>query len=108
MEDFLWDRAFALEQASDDEELLQELILLFHDSSAGDLARIKEGAARGDAVAMGDAAHSIKGAAASLGIESIRAVAAELEEAGRSGNLQAATQLLPELESLLLKFKASN
>ena len=106
MEDFHWDRDFALEQASDDEELLQELIDLFHESSAGDLAGIKEAAALGDAVAMGDAAHSIKGAAASLGIESIRAVAAQQEEAGRSGDLEEAKRLLPELESLLKQFKS--
>ena len=106
MGDFSWDRAFALEQASDDAELLQELINLFHDSSASDLAKIKEGAARGNPALMGDASHSIKGAAASLGIESIRAVAAELEEAGRSGDLAGAKNLLPRLESLLLQFKS--
>ena len=106
MGDFRWDRAFALEQASDDAELLQELIDLFHDSSASDLAKIKQGAARGDAAMMGDASHSIKGAAASLGIESIRAVTAELEEAGRSGDLDGAKKLLPHLESLLLQFKS--
>ena len=108
MGDFSWDRAFALEQASDDEELLQELINLFHDSSASDLAKIKEWAAQGDPVAMSDASHSIKGAAASLGIESIRAVASDLETAGRSGDLAGAKKLLPDLESLLRQFKSIN
>lgn len=106
MGDFIWDRAFALEQSSDDEELLRELLNLFHDSSASDLAKIKEGAAQGDAGVMGDASHSIKGAAASLGIESIRAVASELEKAGRSGDLAGAKKLLPDLESLLRQFKS--
>jgi len=106
MGDFSWDRAFALEQASDDEELLQELINLFHDSSASDLARIKEGADENNPAAMGDASHSIKGAAASLGIESIRAVASELEKAGRSGDLAGAKKLVPDLESLLRQFKS--
>ncbi|MBI5556070.1 MAG: Hpt domain-containing protein [Deltaproteobacteria bacterium] len=107
MVDFKWDRDFALEQASDDEELLQELIDLFHSSSAGDLARIKEGAIQEDPVAMGDAAHSIKGAAASLGIEGIKCVAADLERAGRLGDLDGAKALLPDLESLLKQFQAS-
>lgn len=106
MGDFSWDRAFALEQASDDEDLLQELVNLFHDSSASDLAKIREGAAQGNAGAMGDASHSIKGAAASLGIESIRSVASELEKAGRSGDLAGAKKLLPDLESLLRQFKS--
>ena len=43
MGDLKWDRSFALEQASDDEELLEELITLFHDSSASDLEKIKKG-----------------------------------------------------------------
>jgi HPt (histidine-containing phosphotransfer) domain-containing protein len=106
MGELKWDRAFALEQACDDEDLLQELLGLFHESSADDLARIKEGALQGNAVGMGDASHSIKGAAASLGIESIRSVAAALEKAGRSGDLDGAMRVLPDLEALLLQFKS--
>ncbi len=100
-----WDRNFALEQAADDEELLAELIDLFHDSSASDLAAIKEGAASADVAAMGDAAHSIKGASASLGIEGIRSVAADLEKVGRAGDLEEAKSYLPLLEELLEQFK---
>ena len=106
MGELKWDRAFALEQACDDEDLLQELLGLFHESSADDLARIKEGALQGNAVGMGDASHSIKGAAASLGIESIRSVAAALEKAGRSGDLDGAMRIVPDLEVLLLQFKS--
>ncbi len=107
MVDVQWDRNFALEQAADDEELLDELIDLFHDSSASDLAAIKEGASNGDAAAMGDAAHSIKGASASLGIEGIRHVADGLEKAGRARDLEGAKSYLPDLEKLLEQFKNS-
>lgn len=103
-----WDRNFAFEQAGEDEELLQELLNLFHDSSAGDLAKIKDGAAQENSQAIGDAAHSIKGAAASLGINHICSVAATMEEAGRSGNIELAKKLMPELETLLLQFKTAN
>lgn len=106
MPDLQWERAFALEQAGDDEELLDELITLFHESSANDLHKIKVNAASGDAAAMGDAAHSIKGAAASLGIEGIRAVAENLEKAGRSGDLERASSLMPVLEEMLTDFKS--
>jgi len=105
MADALWDRDFALEQAADDEELLAELIDLFHDSSASDLAAIKEGALSADTAAIGDAAHSIKGASASLGIEGIRSVAADIEKAGRAGDLEKAKSYLPMLEELLVQFK---
>jgi len=84
-----WDRNFALEQAGDDEAILSELLLLFRDSSVADIARIQEGLERQDAIAVADAAHSIKGAAASLGVDEIRAVAADLEKLGRSGDLSA-------------------
>lgn len=36
MSDLRWNKAFALEQAAEDEELLQELIVIFKDSSASD------------------------------------------------------------------------
>lgn len=102
MTDLDWDRNFALEQAGDDEEMLAELLVLFHDSSASDLARINDGLAVEDAVAVADAAHSIKGAAASLGVEGVRKTAAELEKKGRAGDLSQGKMLAIEL-SLLLK-----
>jgi len=101
MADLQWDKNFALEQAGDDEEILKELLVLFKQSSADDLAKIRAGFEAGDPVAVGDAAHSIKGAAASLGIEAIRKVAYEMEKAGRGGDLEGARVHLPELEDLL-------
>jgi len=101
MADLQWDRAFALEQAGDDEEMLAELLDLLRSSGQADLERIKAAMTGGDAQAMGDAAHSIKGAAASLGMESLRLVAHELEKAGRSGDLAGASRLLPDLEAML-------
>lgn len=99
-----WDRNFALEQAGDDEEMLGELLALFCDSSASDLARINAGLAADDAVAVADAAHSIKGAAASLGVEGVRRITAELEKEGRAGNLSRAPILAAQLAELLKDF----
>ncbi len=96
-----WDRGFALEQSGDDEEMLEELLGLFRDSSASDLAKIQQGAASDDAVQIAEAAHSIKGAAASLGVQGIQRVAADLEKAGRAEDLATAKQRIPDLESLL-------
>lgn len=107
MADVLWNRDFALEQVADDEELLVELVDLFYDSSAGDLAAIKDAVANGDAQGMSDGAHSIKGAAASLGIEGIRNVTADIEKAGRSGDLEGGKSYIPALEELLEQFKNS-
>lgn len=68
MADLKWDKAFALEQAADDEELLAELMDIFKDSSANDLNLIEEGLAEKNADKVCSAAHSIKGASASLGL----------------------------------------
>ncbi|HIJ79711.1 MAG: Hpt domain-containing protein [Desulfobulbaceae bacterium] len=103
MVDLGWDRSFALEQSGDDEEILEELLDLFRDSSASDLAKIKNGVADRDSVAVADAAHSIKGAAASLGIEGIRRVATDMEKNGREGDLEKIPDLLVKLEALLVE-----
>ncbi len=91
--DLQWDRNFALEQSGEDEELLAELLLLFLDSSKSDLDKIVEGVRRHDPDLVADAAHSIKGAAASLGVEGIRAVAGAIESQGRREHLPTAAEL---------------
>ena len=101
MEDLKWDRSFALEQAGDDEEILEELLELFRDSSLADLNKIKEGLDAQDSEAVGDAAHSIKGASASLGVEGIRILAHEIEKAGRNNDLEFVKNNLEKFESLI-------
>jgi HPt (histidine-containing phosphotransfer) domain-containing protein len=98
-----WNKAFALEQTADDTELLQELITIFKDSCTSDCALIRSGISRQDGGQVASAAHSIKGAAASLGIEAIREVALALEKDGKEGKIDAAAQRFPELEGLLLE-----
>lgn len=105
MVDLNWDRSFALEQAGDEEEVLKELLALFHDSSLSDFAKITAGIKVGDAAAVADAAHSIKGAAASMGLKSIRHACHEIEMAGRAGNLDLAAPFIADLEKLLLLAK---
>ena len=104
MVDLDWDRNFALEQSGDDEEMLAELLVLFRDSSASDLARINDGLAGKDPVAVADAAHSIKGASASLGGEGGRKIAAELEKKGLANDLSQGRELAVQLAELLKAF----
>lgn len=96
-----WDKQFALEQAAEDAELLQELIDIFKDSFAADMKLLKEGLSEeGGAVKVCRAAHSIKGAAASLGIKGIQRVALVIEEDSRSGSLLLAKENLHCLETM--------
>lgn len=107
MSDLQWDRNFALEQTAGDEELLEELLDLFRDASKGDLEQLKTAVEAGDASSIVTAAHSLKGASASLGIEGIRELAAAMESAARDGsvdvakdNLGSMTAMLDQLNSL--------
>ncbi len=102
MDELKWNKAFALDQVADDEELLQELIEIFKESSASDLANLKLGISKNDATMGRASSHSIKGAAASLGLEGIRDVATVIEEDCREGSLAVATAKYSELEKLLV------
>lgn len=101
MADLHWNRAFALEQTGGDEELLEELIVLFKDSSAGDFRQLQQAVAANDAPGVMRAAHSLKGAAASLGVEGIRQVAFAIETAARQGSVTVAQENLAAMEQLL-------
>lgn len=96
-----WNKEFALEQAADDADLLNELLEIFKDSSANDLHLIKEGIDQENVEQIAAAAHSIKGAAASLGINGITAVAKKIEEDCRQGGIEVARDQLAHLEGLL-------
>ena len=101
MSDLEWNREFALEQTGGDEELLTELLTLFVDSSAADFASLCEAIEAGDAEGVVRAAHSLKGAAASLGLEAIRALALDMETAARQGSVDVARTGKEEMEGLL-------
>lgn len=102
MNELKWNKNFAMEQAADDEELLQELIVIFKESAVSDLAKLKQGIETGDAVMGRASSHSIKGAAASLGFDGIRELTAAMEADCREGSMTAVAELLPRLEKLLM------
>jgi histidine phosphotransfer protein HptB len=100
-----WDKKFALDQAADDAELLQELLEIFKESYGSDLILIKEGIQKGDAKQVYSASHSIKGAAASLGIEGIKDIAMSVEADSRNGSLAVARVKVQDLEEMLLQLQ---
>lgn len=105
MADLQWNKAFALEQTAGDEELLEELLALFQDSSTSDLELLRQAVAAGDAAGIVRAAHSLKGAAASLGIEGVRQVAAEMEADARQNSITIAQEKLSIMADLLGQLK---
>jgi histidine phosphotransfer protein HptB len=101
-----WDKKFALEQAADDAELLQELLEIFKGSYQSDLLLIKEGIMKGDTKQVYSASHSIKGAAASLGIDGVREIALDIEADSRNGSLAVAKEKVHVLEEMYLQLQA--
>jgi HPt (histidine-containing phosphotransfer) domain-containing protein len=106
MDTLKWDKNFALDQTADDEELLKELLEIFKDSFQSDLQIIKQGLAEGSASMISAAAHSIKGAAASLGFLGINELAMQIEKDSRDGGLAVAHEKIEDLQNLLLKIQA--
>ena len=96
-----WDKEFALEQAADDAELLQELLDIFKESCMTDFELIKVGVAKGDPDQVCSASHSMKGAAASLGVDGIRELTYEIEKDSREGSVQVGREKIEELKELL-------
>lgn len=100
-----WDKAYALQQAGDDSELVEELLDIFKDSLRTDLELMAKGLAEGSASTVYRAAHSIKGGAASLGIAAIAELALDLEQQSHAGSLELAREKLPLLEDLLAELQ---
>lgn len=101
-----WNKEFALEQAADDAELLEELLEIFKDCLQADLQIIEQGLAEGSAAKIRGAAHSIKGAAASLGILGIQEIALQVEEDSRAGGMTVAREKHALLQTLLTELQA--
>ena len=101
MAELHWDKTAALAETAGDEALLEELLSLFRAAAAEDLEQMRQAVTAGDVAATMAAAHSLKGAAASLGLESIRRLAEAVEQAGPSGDIATARETLPILADLL-------
>jgi HPt (histidine-containing phosphotransfer) domain-containing protein len=105
MADLQWNKAFALEQTAGDEELLEELLVLFRDSSISDYAQLQQAVAASDTAGVMRAAHSLKGAAASLGFEGVRQLAHAMELDGRNNSVAVARENLTAMGELLEQLK---
>ncbi len=106
MSELKWDKQFALEQAADDAELLGELLQIFKDSFQTDLQLIQQGLVESSPAKICNAAHSIKGASASLGIHGINEIAQQIEEDSRGGSLDIAREKIAVLHALLDEIQA--
>ena len=95
----VWDRATMLERLMGDESLAQTILQGFVVDLPQRLQALREVLASGQVEDATRHAHTIKGAAATVGGEAVRAMAAAIEAAGRSGDLQAMRTRLGDLEA---------
>jgi two-component system sensor histidine kinase/response regulator len=93
-----WNMAKTLEQLGGDETLLQEVVEIFLEQVPKHLAALRLAVAQGIAETVETTAHNLKGELGYLGLPEILQKARELEEIGRSNNLEAAASLLSQFE----------
>jgi signal transduction histidine kinase/DNA-binding response OmpR family regulator/HPt (histidine-containing phosphotransfer) domain-containing protein len=82
-------------------ELLSELFDLFRGDAPAMLRGLQAAAVEGDGPKLRKTAHSLRGAALSLGAQALAACCSALEEKGRSGELDGALGLAEEVERQL-------
>jgi two-component system sensor histidine kinase/response regulator len=93
----VFDERAALANTGGDRRLLQEIVALFRADRQSALRRIKRAVDRRDAEELRLAAHAFKGAVAAIGSMTGRQAAFELEQIGRSNQLQDAPQAFATL-----------
>ena len=102
-----FDRQVALTRVGGDEDLLLELTGVFLDGADGWLNDLRNAAARGDAVALRRAGHTLKGSLSYFGADAAVAAAMRVEELAQAGDLAGAIAALPELEQALERLTAA-
>ncbi len=80
-------------------ELQREIMAAFIEILRANVEAIQEAISSGDCLTISRCAHQIKGAAANVGVPSIKEMAAELERQAKEQNLVNATQLLVALDN---------
>ena len=73
-----------------EEEEYLELLELFVETTASNLDRLQSGLAEGDSGEVSEAAHTIKGSSANLGLKEIAESAKGIEERARQNDLKGA------------------
>ena len=92
-----FDRAELMERVESDLELLSTLVGVFKADRPNLMGAIEEAIAVGDAEALTDAAHTIKGALSVFGAEPARALAERLEHTSQAGQVDGAPDLYAQL-----------
>lgn len=102
----IFDRQAFMERMMGDEELVSAAITVFLEDMPRQIDALEKYLVTGDATSAGRQAHTIKGAAANLGGEALKAVAARIEELTKNREIKTAQQLVNELKEQFFKLTA--
>ena len=101
----IFDRPLLLSRLEGDAELADEVVQIFIDECPGMVNRLRQAVASADAGQIQFAAHALKGAAANIAAEKVRAAALQLEIMGREGNLAGLAERLATLETEIAQLR---
>jgi CheY-like chemotaxis protein/HPt (histidine-containing phosphotransfer) domain-containing protein len=102
----VFDHAGTLARMMGDEELVREVIEDFLVDAHVQIERFKAQVASGDVERACAQAHQLKGTAANVGGMALRALAAEMELAGKAGSMESIRRRLPELDQRFAQLKS--
>ncbi len=93
----IWDRTGMLDRLMDDEELAGTIVRGFLDDLPRQIESLDAFLKCGDAAGAERQAHTIKGAAANVGADALGALAFEMEQLGKAGDLDAGKERMEAL-----------
>jgi HPt (histidine-containing phosphotransfer) domain-containing protein len=101
----IFDKADMMARLMDDEDLARTVAEGFLGDIPRQIEVLKGYLVAGDAASAERQAHSIKGASANVGGQALRAVAFEMEKAGKAGDLESIRARMAELETQFAQLK---
>ena len=94
----IWDKNVLRERLLGDEEMVCDIVNGFLEDIPCRMKALEEAVRACDCVAVSERAHAIKGAAASIQAEALRAASFEVEKAGKSEDVDSMPSLFAEME----------
>lgn len=101
----IWDKAGLLDRIMDDPELAKTAVETFLGDIPQQIQALKDYLEANDVSGVESQAHTIKGASATVGGEALCALAFEIENASRAGDLRSVAGSLDDLEREFVRLK---
>jgi HPt (histidine-containing phosphotransfer) domain-containing protein len=103
----IFDRAGLVSRLMNDDELARVVVSVFLADIPQQISVLGECLDAGNATAVERQAHTIKGACANVGAEALRALAYELEQVAKTGDLSAVRARMPDLGEQFSRVKVA-